>query len=354
MPNNSRNVSEAFAAIKQYFIENFDAKEASGGKEIVKKCHFCGDSRDPQSRHLYIGQTPNGTIVYNCFKCNSKGIVDGKFLRDLGCYEPGLINLCQEQNSKSSNPNSSNSGRYRNIVRKIDTFQIIANPSQFTDKKMQYISNRLGYSFSMKDLINFKIVLNLKEFLDFNGITVYSRNKEIIEELDKFFIGFLSMDNRYVILRRLVPEGKVSKYIDTRFVNYDIFKAYGQSYGTKYYTIPNIVNLSIPLEIHIAEGVFDIISIYLNIIPKGTNGIFTAICGKSYENIIKFFILNYGFTGFNLHIYPDNDVKQYEINKIKDITNTFNIKVYIHRNIYEGEKDYGVRSDHIIDKVILL
>ena len=52
----------AFEALKVYLIKEHNAKIASGGKEIVKKCHICGDSRDPSSRHMYIG-LKDGTIV---------------------------------------------------------------------------------------------------------------------------------------------------------------------------------------------------------------------------------------------------------------------------------------------------
>ena len=38
--------SEAFEALKQYLIDNHNAKIVSGGREILKRCHICGDSRD--------------------------------------------------------------------------------------------------------------------------------------------------------------------------------------------------------------------------------------------------------------------------------------------------------------------
>ena len=79
MKNNS---SEAFEALKVYMKENHNAKIVSGGREILKRCHICGDSRDHTDAHMYIG-FKDGVILYNCFKCNEKGIVDGKFMRDL-------------------------------------------------------------------------------------------------------------------------------------------------------------------------------------------------------------------------------------------------------------------------------
>lgn len=48
------NTSEAFESLKAYLIQNFNAKPASGGKEIIKRCHFCGDSRDPSDRKSVV------------------------------------------------------------------------------------------------------------------------------------------------------------------------------------------------------------------------------------------------------------------------------------------------------------
>ena len=36
---------------------------------------------------------------------------------------------------------------------------------------------------------------------------------------------------------------------------------------------------------------------------------------------------------------------------IKSLLIPFNVDIYIHRNGYEGEKDYGVSKDRIIDLV---
>ena len=346
------NSSEAFEALKIYLVNNFNAKIASGGKEVVKRCHFCGDSKDPSSRHLYIGQKPDGSIVYNCFKCPAQGYVDSKFLRDMGCYDMDIILLCQEQNRKSTSSNLTRSGIIR-MARQFHEPSFYADPnSEFTKKKLDYISRRLGHVFTLRDAAMFKIVINLKEFLTTNGITQYTRYPDIIDQLDKFFIGFLSMDNCYITLRRQVPEGKVSKYIDTRFVNYDIFGINQNS--MRYYVIPNYIDLNKPLEIHIAEGAFDIISIYNHVAPIGTNGIFAAVLGKSYVSLVRFFIINYGFTSFDLHIYADNDVDTADLMRIKNDIYPFNIRMIIHRNTFPGEKDFGVLMDHIHDSTKII
>lgn len=341
----SNKSSEAFEALKQYLIENHRAKVVSGGREILKRCHICGDSRDLSDAHMYIG-VKDGVIVYNCFKCNAGGSVDGRFLRDMDCYDPNIIYLCNEQNKNSSGSNSSYSGGFKTLRTRHMVFPFYNDA--FAAKKMGYINNRLGLNLNQSDLANLKIVLNLKQFLNANGITKYTRDPELMDLLDKFFIGFVSMDNTYVILRRLVPEGKLPSYIDYRYINYNIF---GNNQGMKHYIIPMMINTLRPLNIHIAEGTFDIISIYRNVVTpyNANNDLFAAVCGKTYLSLIKHFIIMYGFNGFTLHIYPDSDIPDYEMMRIKKEVSLFNIKIFVHRNMYPGEKDYGVSPDKIND-----
>lgn len=345
------STTQAFEALKEYMIQNHDAKIVSGGREILKRCHLCGDSRDLSNRHMYIGLKPNGTIVYNCFKCNAKGIVDGKFLRDLGCYDQNITNLCNEQNQKAESSIESKSGVLNNIFLKQIPIIPKFNNEFFAEKKCKYISNRLGVVIDSSLAAKLKIILNLKQFLDINGITRYTRNKEMMELIDKFFIGFLSMDNSMVILRRLVPENKLPEFIDHRYIDYNIF---GMDDGIKYYTIPSIINPLLPINIHIAEGAFDILSIKLNLYPNENNGIFMACGGKRYIEAIRFIIQSYGFIGFNLHIYPDKDVSDRTMQAIANVLHPLNIRIIIHRNIFQDEKDYGVSMNRIKDSQYII
>lgn len=340
------NVNEAFEALKEYLINNNKAKPASGGREIIKRCHICGDSRDITDAHMYIG-VRNGVIVYNCFKCNAHGAVDAKFLHDIDCYDQNIMYLCQNQNSQAGGSKQGNSGSLRNYTFKNVLFPLIHG--DFAIKKVNYISNRLGIPVNDSTISQYKIVLNLKEFLGFNNITKYTRNQELMDLIDKFFVGFLSVDNKYIIMRRLIPEGKLPQYIDTRYINYNIFGS--SSNNMKYYIIPTSVDTLKPISIHVAEGVFDILSIYNNL-PRFENSIYAAICGSSYMNLIMYIIQTYGITYFDLHIYPDADIGDNEMMKIKYNLSIFNINIFIHRNKSPNEKDYGVSKDRIIDSIV--
>ena len=154
----NQNTNSVFESLKVFMVENYGAKLASGGKEIIKRCHFCGDSRDKTSKHLYIGVAKDGLIKYNCFKCNSKGIVDSRFFRDLGCYNVDLISLVNE-NNKSNRTYTSNAQKAHFLSSKIPIF--IYRDAPESTKKLAYLNKRFGHEFTIDDLAKFKIVLNL-------------------------------------------------------------------------------------------------------------------------------------------------------------------------------------------------
>lgn len=343
---NKSNTNEAFEALKVYLVNNYRAKVASGGREIIKRCHICGDSRDKSNAHMYIGLR-DGVIVYNCFKCNSKGIVDGEFLRNMGCYEPELASICNEQNKSSSKSSS-----YKKSLFKYSVPLIPFSNDEIAMRKLNYLSKRLGINFDSQLAVKLKIVLNLKDFIKFNNFDFITRKPEVIDILNDCFIGFLSVDNRYVILRRIIKEGILPEYIDHRYVDYDILG--GNISGYKYYFIPSFARLDMPIDIHIAEGAFDILSIYLNLPHQNNNSIYASIGGKSYSSLARFFISRYGLTNFNLHIYLDADVNNNQVERIRNELALFNVNIFIHRNMSPGEKDFGVSVDRIKDSVLKL
>lgn len=344
----SNNTIEAFELLKRYLIDNYGAKTASGRKEIVKRCHICGDSRDKTDAHMYIG-IKNGKIWYNCFKCNNGGLVTSLFLRNMGCYDPNIIMSVQEQNKSGDDSTSS----YSNVSR---SRFIVTNPlydisyDEIAQRKLDYLEKRIGLRANVYDAKKYKMILNLKRFLALNNITQFTRYPDIMDLLDKYFIGFLSMDSTYIILRRIIPEGNLPKNIDTRYVNYNI---YGLDTGSKFYTIPAQIRVDEPISIHISEGVMDILSVRHNV-SDDTNGIFSSICGKSYSSLIRYYIVNYGFINFNLHLYMDNDVNDSSILRIRDDLSLYSAKIFVHRNTALGEKDYGVTRDRILDSVSIL
>ncbi len=351
IPQQSLNTFEVF---KEFMTTHFPDVKIAGtnGREMIKRCHYCGDSRTTSSRHLYIGVNKRGVISYNCFKCNKGGTVNSTFFRDLGIFDSHMINMINESNKNAYRQSSASGGAM--IERK--TFhaapRVTFTGDERTAKKLAYINRRLGTSLELPDLYRLKIIPNIMEYLAQSNIGYYSRAIEIMNELDFGFVGMLSVDNTHIVLRRLVPEDTVNPTIARRHTNYDIFPNYRE--GVVFYVIPGTIMRNHPCKIYIAEGCFDILSVYFNTTADHSNSIFAASCGKgNYVNLLKYIFITMTVSPFTaeVHIYADNDLSISEIEGLKQLLVYTNTTGYIHTNSYPGEKDFGVTADKIIDNV---
>ena len=337
--------------LKQYLLNRFpDARLASGGREVVMRCRFCGDSRkDSSARHLYI-KVEGDTPFYNCFKCNTKGVMNGDILKSfIPEYDDNDLAFFETINKELQ----VDSAKIKTIKRhhKFGISNGFISDTELSYKKLRYINRRLGLSLTYEDLLRNKIVLNLVDVLQYNRIQEFTRDIKTIEELSINSIGFLSMDNGCVILRNM-NKGNVSKYIDNDYNVYSIVKN-----AKSMYTIPTIVNLMCldPVHIHIAEGCFDILSICYNLRYNNRGQqVYTSVCGKRYSNAVKMYILEYGIHNAVFHIYPDNDVsdRDYDLMSIYSICKDIGYPLYIHRNVFPDEKDFGVDLYHIKEESV--
>lgn len=340
---------------RDFLLKNIpSAKVASGGSVINCRCFECSDSRNPKSAHMYISipTDDNKPSLYYCHKCNCSGIVNHNTLIKWGLYDQeialGLNQYLTEL--KIKNPDN----KYiKPSIYQISHSYITMNDE--SERKRQYLCSRLGYDLSFDDLINLKISLNLIDLLEENNVHRLTRDRRIVDELDKYFIGFISVDNAFLNMRRTVDEGIVNSSIDKRYINYKIFDK--DITSERFYTIPTKIDLcgNQRIKLHIAEGPFDILSVYLNLRNK-ESGIYTAVAGNNYFNIIMYFLINMQLPYIELHFYTDND--QFgginRVNKIMNMIPDKSIPVYIHKNLYEGEKDFGVPKNRIQESTLKL
>ena len=325
-------------------------KVASGGKEIILRCQRCGDSRDPKHAHLYIKvpQTADEMALYHCKKCNSKGIVDDVFLRNYGCEDSRvLVDVIKHNNDLKKSPNYTMM-RQMSIYPLRNTF---ISDKPWNQAKINYINSRIGSNFQIGHLLSLKIFLNLYDILDQNRLEG-TRHKMITDALNEHFIGFISFDNSYSIMRK-VDDAELYKTVNKRYINYNIIDKFEDT--KDFYVIPTKVNVEdpTPVNIHIAEGVFDILSIFYNLNRCNlTQNIYIASAGKSYSQALNFILSETGIVNYNIHIYPDNDVSDYELdNLILRGIKMLAANIFIHRNAYPNEKDYGVPANRIKDQV---
>ena len=322
------------------------AKPVAGGREVLCRCFYCPDSTDPTHGHMYISvpQNADEPSEFHCKKCGAAGYVTTNRLIEWGIYDPA-IGMKLDAGYKKSMTKIKTSGNrlVYNLVNGVIN-------KDLASEKVSYINDRLGTAFSMQDLINMNVVLNLEDLLKINNINDMTRHPTIISQLNKYFVGFLSADRNFVNLRRMCPEGVVYKSIDMRYVNYNIFNKRDNT--EKMYIVSANINPLLPMEIHLAEGPFDILQIYN--IRSFDHGLYCAIGGSGYAHVMNFLIDTLKLYGYiNIHIYPDNDSigTQDKMMRIAKFYQPYGFKFFIHRNIYPGEKDMGCHISRINESI---
>lgn len=328
-------------------------KSASGGREVVIRCPFCGDSKNQRHAHFYMSvpQNQDDISFYKCMKCPNKGIVNDNLLRKIGCTDSNILIEVTKQNAKvMALP------KYKSL-KKINIYPLKWNyvRKDINNKyKLDYINNRIGSNFTIEDLVKVKIFLNLYDIINSNGLEL-TRHKMICDDLDKYFIGFLSYDNSYCGLRK-VTNKELYKAVNKRYINYNLINKTDDS--KNFYIIPSSINMLDPtaVKVHLAEGQFDILSIFYNLNScNNYQNIYIACGGKSYSQALEFILNETGIINYEIHYYPDKDVNDNEF--FYDVQKKIQLlpsDIYIHRNIFEGEKDYGVPLNRIKDSVRII
>lgn len=329
------------------------ARSASGGSEVLCRCFYCNDSDNPENAHFYISipqndQTPS---MYKCMKCPAKGIVTHRTLLEWNIYDDQIAaELIVHNRNISPYIKHQMKGTYRAPI-----MNTITEENANTELKLAYFNRRIGTNYSLEDLRNLKVVLNLGDLFKSNKyiITKFTRNENIVKQLHSSFLGFLSIDNTVLNMRRICKEGIVYKGIDKRYINYDLgFDVMNQH---RFYTVPTAVNLNSRerIKLHITEGPFDILSIYENL-RKREPGIYSCSAGSNYYGTILYFIETYQLPFLEVHVYPDNDAQgsSRKMNYIARQLKRLRMPLYVHRNLHPGEKDFGVPLERIKDTII--
>lgn len=328
-----------------------DFKESSNKKEVMINCPMClEEGRKDSNYHMYISLGyDNKPPMYNCFKnSNHRGILTKSFLERYTQYSQYLNTDLLSELSKH-NSRMSDLGRYR--ANKLGNYNFETNLSK-NDKlsilKLSYINKRLGVNLTLEDIQRMKIILNINEFISSNGIKSITRSQYTMNLLNEYFLGFLTNNNSTIILRNLVKDrDKLPEIVHDRYIKYSIIN---NNQFTGYYIIPTQCDIYKQINIHIAEGTFDILSIFCNLRNMNTiQNIYASIGGNSYLSLIKYFLIECGIINPIFHIYIDNDIPRSFIDKISNSLKPLGIRVFIHFNSFKNEKDFGVDKDHITE-----
>ena len=351
-------MGNALGLYGEEFIQRFKsfqptAKVVSGRREMVVRCRYCGDSSDPRKAHMYISipQSPEEVSLYECKKCKEAGIVDAAFLQLYECQDSEfIIDITRHINESKKNI------KYA-MVRNDNKYNIRNNYiSDIADaqRKLAYVNSRLGVNLTIQQALGLKLVFKLSDIIVGNGLQP-TRHDGTIADLSNHFVGFITYDNSATIMRKYDDIQLTNPYLGAKYINYHFIPQEGRD-KCMYYVIPSQIDLENgqPTQIHVAEGVFDVLGIMLNVCNGALQqNVYISASGKSYAQAIQFILERTGLINYTIHMYPDADVSDRELDhialrRLSDLPAT----IYIHRNTYPNEKDYGVPRDHIRDSIV--
>ena len=333
--------------IKEFLLQSLDGmKLVSGGTELAGPCPICGERR----AKFYIGPFDDSDtpIKYNCFICKARGYIDQYFLDTCNIsanVDPDILKSNKGPGYATKTLSNNDRQYYLN--------HYFITPNKVSEMKLSYINNRLGTQLTYQDCAENKIVLNISDLLNTNGITYFTRPEIAMKQLDAYFIGFLTRSCSEINMRNLVfdkPEinNTFHDSMRSKYVNYKIFQKTAEN---DFYLLPCQIDLNKTIRVFIAEGPMDILGIKYNLIKSTDNCIYIAGRGKAYENAILWVIKTLATINLEIHVFPDRDVSNSIIRnivyKFKSIFPMY--RFFIHNNQYGNEKDYGVPEWRISD-----
>lgn len=295
-------------------------KKVSGIRYRIR-CPICGDSqKDSKDSHCYIkcSDDPNEPLLYKCFLCNAKGMVNEEFLKMLQ-IRGDVLDLVKTQ-------------RYNKVKTiKESSVEIITGSPNIDSPQVRYIESRLGKGLNIDDYNRFKIIWDMSLVVPF----ISDKRELNMLPSNRNTISFLSDDKRMLLSRGFDTDSKWRKI------------SIVQSDDKSFFTIKTMLNLfsEDSISINIAEGIFDILSIYKNF-NDGENSVFIAVLGSDYASGIDYAIMK-GIIGLNVNvkIYVDADQDVNKIKKqMKKLKWLFN-KITLFRN--SKSKDVGVKIGNI-------
>jgi hypothetical protein len=319
----------------------------SSRTQWVVRCPYCGDSSNQSHAHLSIkiNTSDDSPIVYRCLKCDTHGLLNDTVLEEIGLP----IDSDMRNDLKEVIKHTAKINKYTDTD--LEKYIIPAiPPSPITKSKLDYLNNRLGTHINEAEAHELKLILDFEKFIDVNGITFPDKKPSYIKFINYNFIGSLSYNNNLIVFRNLYDKA------DQRFIKLKLNPS-NINPGT-FYSIPNSIDLMYTndIKIHIAEGVFDILSIYKNVNKSNLkDNFYFAACGFGYLTTLKTAIMAGLNTGLNVHLWIDNDKTDDDEMKILRACNSsigaWYKNVYFHRNTFPNEKDFGVPLEKIIDTI---
>lgn len=332
---------------KELIIQKLEALDVcivdSDELEYTVRCPYCGDSDNPNHAHLgiYIDLDTDDPMIWNCLKCGEGGRLTETLLEDLGIeLDASEADILKKYDQKMAKLAMSRNSIIQSMRYKVPPE--IAHAHE--QRKLDYIEGRIGHKLPISE---HKIVTSLREFLAFNEIEKLKGLPDWVQaQLEMDYVGFLSANNNQISFRRMTDNEKQPRWFKVTLNPYLDDKG-------SFYSIPTQLDLLYTgvLHLHIAEGIFDILSVKYNLPELEGKNIYYAACGYSYLNILRYLARSGIITDLDAHIYADKDKSDRDHMKIikPEPCRAFFQHFTLHRNGMKGEKDYGVLREKIQD-----
>ena len=329
-----------------------DAKSNGARTEVMIPCPICYREGNPDHDHhmyIFLGDN-NKPPQYNCFRnSHHHGLLTASVLEN---WSNKVLDRKLFNNIESL---AKNKEYYQYIFKNVDKLNYFCSvPNGITEEiesKRQYICNRLGLDIDINTLVvKNKVIFNIKDFLYMNSIPNYNFDNASMDVLNKFFIGFLTNNNNTIIMRNIAHDNINfnNDFLNKRYLNYVVNK--NVSFNNSYYILPSKIELNKHVTVCIAEGVFDILSIYYNLFNQNDdNIIYCAMGNNHYLECIQYFLEYLGIIDIDFHLFVDNDIEKRIIDKVIYKLTPLGFPLCIHNNTYLNEKDFGVPRIKIND-----
>lgn len=324
--------------IRDYIKTNKHPSQLTTNKRhIIVRCPYCGDSvKNRNHGHFYIELKP--PFQWYCQRCYlGSPVMTTKTMTDLDLTHPDInVNIVKLNKKFKGKFNPKHKFNSKSNIK------LNKNNREYDQFKYDYFNSRFGLNLSREEINDkYKVVTSFLEFKDLNKLYLDSYGTQIINTLDKDYIGFLSTDGTHLVNR------DVTGHHEKRYHNFKIDE--NNPFGHKFYTIKTDLDImSEKIKIVMTEGVFDIIGVYNHIyggISPNTSTVFAAAAGKGYPQVIEHF-MNLGFLDIDIEIYSDQDLKENFFKKLKKNNILMrDKKITLHYNTLD--KDYGVTKDKI-------
>jgi hypothetical protein len=296
---------------KRKLIDTGLFRKVSGkGQYVCKSCPYCGDTKN----HFYvlICQEDDSPVLFNCFKCNAKGILNEKFMEYFGIDD---IEIPKYKGHRRIRPSDSQSVVMKLIDKEHDVDMI--------NNAYAYIHHRVGVVPSFDDLIKFQIIGNPIQYIQ-NYL-----GGDLKGTKDRLWFRL----NNGTIIGRKMDSDDGFRWKKRTPVN-DVTDA-------GIYIIKKEIDPSQTINVCVCEGVMDAIGLYYH--GNINNGVFIACMGRDYMIGIRH-VISTGIFGDSVivRIFKDNDVEFVRINKV--YSKLFK-KIEIYHNMIS--KDFGVPESQI-------